>query len=135
MKKGSRHDVVIDRLSSEGLGEVQVEDVTGEVAGLRPLVVDDMISTAGTIQAAVDAVVKRDAIPEVTVAATHGLLVGPALERLAALPIRRLIITDTTTAPRSPGVPVEVVSVASELAADISSLHGGSRGDAASRLT
>jgi ribose-phosphate pyrophosphokinase len=108
---------------------VQAEDVTGEVEGRRPLIVDDMISTGGTIKAAVDAVVDRGAIPDVTVVATHGLLVDPAVQRLAALPVRRLLVTDSTTPPPAPGVPVEVVSVAGELAAAIARLHGGSPTD------
>lgn len=114
------------RLSGE---TVEARDVTGEVAGRRPLVIDDMISTGATIQAAIDAVVERGAIGEATVVATHGLLVDPAVQRLAALPIRRLIVTDTTTPPPAPGVPVEVVSVAGDLAAAISNLHGGAETD------
>jgi ribose-phosphate pyrophosphokinase len=93
--------------------EVTVQSVVGDVVGLRPVIVDDMISTAGTIVAATQAVVAAGAAPEVIVAATHGLFAGLAAERLRALPIRRLIVTDTL--PHHAGWPegVETLSVAS----------------------
>jgi ribose-phosphate pyrophosphokinase len=107
---------------------VIVEDITGEVSGRRPLVVDDMISTGGTIQAAIEAIVARGAIPDAVVAATHGLMVGAATQQLAALPIRRLLVADTVDPPPAEGVAVEVISVAAELATTIVRLHDPTRG-------
>jgi ribose-phosphate pyrophosphokinase len=108
------------RLSGE---EVTVRDVTGEVKDRLPLVVDDMITTGGTVEAAVRAVLGAGARPEVVVAATHGLLVGKAVERLAALPVKRVVTSDSVLS--SPGsLPIERVSLASLLAEAISRLHG-----------
>jgi ribose-phosphate pyrophosphokinase len=96
--------------------EVSVQGLVGEVRGLRPIIVDDLISTGGTIAAAAALIHKEGCADEITVAATHALLVGPAVERLAQVPIRRLISTDSVM-PRS-GLPFEheVVGLAPLLA-------------------
>ena len=102
---------------------VSVRRITGEVRRQAPIVVDDMISTGGTIEAAVEAVVQAGALPDVTVAATHGLLVGPALARLARLSPRRLIVTDSVRVPEPLSVAHDVVSLAPLLATTIRRLH------------
>lgn len=95
---------------------VTTHGVVGEVKGRHAVVVDDMISTAGTVVAAAKAVVDAGAQPQVTVAATHGLFVGPALERLQALKPARVVVSDSVPAPTSPPFALEVVSCASVLA-------------------
>jgi ribose-phosphate pyrophosphokinase len=80
--------------------EVSVRGLVGEVRGLRPIIVDDMISTAGTIAATADTVLKAHCAQDITVVATHALLVGPAVERLSRIPIRRLISTDSVSLSR-----------------------------------
>ncbi len=102
------------RLSGE---EVSASGLAGEVRGRIPLVVDDMISTGGTLEAAVRLLVSHGCETPVHVAATHGLFVGSAWERLARLPIGRLCVTDTVPAPARAPVPVERVPVAPALAA------------------
>jgi ribose-phosphate pyrophosphokinase len=93
------------RLSST---EVEAKGVVGDVRDRRPLIVDDMISTGATIEAAFEALVAHGAQRHLTVAATHGLFVGPSRERLAWLPLERLLVTDTVT-PRPTGdLPIEV---------------------------
>jgi len=108
---------------------VAAEELVGAVTGLVALVVDDMISTGGTVEAAVQLLLRRGAAPEVTVAATHGVFVGPAAARLGPLPIRRLLVTDSLprAEPRLPGV--TVVSVADLIADAIRRLHGGQQLD------
>jgi ribose-phosphate pyrophosphokinase len=59
----------------------------------------------------------------VAVAATHGLLVGDAAERLHALPLRRLVVTDTTTLPAGPPSWVDLRSVDVLLGDAIDRLH------------
>ena len=108
-----------------GGDSVIVRRMTGEVRDRAPLVVDDMISTGGTIAAAVDAVLQADGRPEVTVVATHALLVGPALERLARLPLRRLIVTNSVGLSDVLPVAHDVVSLAPLLATTIARLHSG----------
>ncbi len=96
--------------------EVSARGVVGDVKGLYPLVVDDMISTGGTMAASIQAVLDAGALPEVTIAATHGLLVGQAIERLGKLPVRKVLITDSVPPPPASPLPVQVVSAAPVLA-------------------
>jgi ribose-phosphate pyrophosphokinase len=110
------------RLSGEA---VRSHGIAGDVRGRHALLVDDMISTGGTLAGAITALLEAGAEPDITVAATHGLFVGPAVERLAPLPIRRLLVTDTVDAGTPVDLPVERVSVASLLADAISRLHRG----------
>jgi ribose-phosphate pyrophosphokinase len=106
---------------------VQVRDITGDVAGRAPVLVDDMISTGGTLVAAAKCLFDAGARPELIVAATHGLLVGDAVERLAQLPLLRLIVTDTVVVPAAAAarLPLTVVSVAPLLAECIRRLQNG----------
>jgi ribose-phosphate pyrophosphokinase len=105
--------------------EVKAHNITGEVKGCAPILVDDMISTAGTIEAAVHALLDAGCTPEVTVVATHALLVGSALERLQGIPLRRLLTTDSVPRPQHLPLPLEVVSIASLVARAIELLHRG----------
>lgn len=84
---------IIDKRRKSGRS-VQAVNMVGEVQGRSVLMIDDMISTAGTITEAAKFVMDRGA-RQVMVAATHGVLVGLAMERLAAAPIERIILTDT----------------------------------------
>lgn len=78
--------------------EVTVRGVTGDVRDRIPVVVDDMITTGGTIEAAVTALLEAGSADEMIVAATHGLFVGDAVRRLAALPLREVLVTDSVAA-------------------------------------
>ncbi len=49
-------------------------------------------------------------IPEITVVASHALLVGSAVRRLSALPLKRIVVTDTLPTPEHGSLPVQVVS-------------------------
>jgi ribose-phosphate pyrophosphokinase len=99
-----------------GPGQVVAEHVIGEVRGLQPVIVDDIISTAGTVAAAVELLGARGAKTPVVVVATHGLFSGPALDRLRALPLVRVITTDSV--PQRADLPFEhdVVTLAPLLA-------------------
>jgi len=86
--------------------EVSVEHVIGDVRGRHPIIVDDMISTGGTIAAASQALMQSGAVPEMTVVATHAVLVELSFARLAAAHVRRLIASDSLPAPH--GLPFEL---------------------------
>jgi ribose-phosphate pyrophosphokinase len=68
--------------------------VVGEVQGRTCVVVDDMIDTAGTITKAADALMDAGAA-DVVVAATHGLLSGPAIDRIKNSRISEVVLTNT----------------------------------------
>ena len=106
--------------------EVEVRGVAGEVAGLAPIIVDDMISTGATIEAAVRTLLEAGCRPEIVVAATHPLFTAGAAERLARLPLARVIVTDALPPPPTPGLTTEIVSLAPLLAEAIRRLreHG-----------
>jgi len=74
--------------------QVQANRVVGEVAGRHCIIVDDMIDTAGTVVKASDALYEAGAT-EVVVAATHGVLSGPAIDRLKNSRISEIVVTDT----------------------------------------
>ena len=103
-------------------GAVSVSGITGDVRGRAPIIVDDMISTGGTIEAAIQTVLSADCLPEITVVATHGLFVGSAMQRLRGLPVKRLVVANTVTPPPAQ-LPLEVVSIAPLLADVIDRLH------------
>lgn len=99
--------------------EVQAEGVVGEVKGHHAIVVDDMISTGGTLVAAINAVLAAGAQNPVTVVASHGLFVGPAAQRLASMPIERIIVSDSVPGPVSASLPLERIGCAPVLASVI----------------
>jgi ribose-phosphate pyrophosphokinase len=103
--------------------EVAVRGITGDVAGRAPLIVDDMISTGGTIAAASQALLAAGARAPITVVASHALLVGPAATRLRAVPMGRLVATDSVVPAESLDVPLQPVGLAPLLADAIRRLH------------
>lgn len=111
-----------ERVSGE---EVTVHAITGDVKGQVPLIVDDMISTGGTIEAAAKALMAAGCEPSITIAATHGLLVGPAVSRLERIPIRQLCLTNSVVTPSAGTLPIEVVDLSFLLAEAIRRISKG----------
>jgi ribose-phosphate pyrophosphokinase len=99
-----------------GPSEVVAERVIGEVRGRHPVLVDDMISTAGTIAAAIELLLTQGAKPPAVVVATHGLFTPPAAERIRALPIARVLTTDSVARPVEAPSVHECVSIVPLLA-------------------
>jgi ribose-phosphate pyrophosphokinase len=100
------------------------ENVMGaSVKGKVAFMFDDMISTAGSICGAAKAIHLAGA-REIHVAATHGLLVGPALERLESAPISTVAITDTIPLrPKATLPKIKVLTVAALLGQAIKRIH------------
>jgi len=72
----------------------EVVNIIGDVKGRDAIIVDDLVDTAGTLCAAARAVMDYGA-RAVYACATHGVLSGPAVERIAASPLQEFIITDS----------------------------------------
>jgi len=103
--------------------DVLIRSIIGDVKDRAPIVVDDMISTGGTVEAAVKGLLEAGCKPEVSVVATHALFVGPAVKRLQPLPIRELIVTNTVDITPELPAQLRVVDVAGMIADAISHLH------------
>ena len=96
--------------------EAVANRVVGDIEGRLCVVIDDMIDTGGTVAKAVQALLAQGA-KDVIVAATHGVLSGPAPERLAGCGAREVIFTDTLPIPDEKRFPqMSVLSIAPLLA-------------------
>jgi ribose-phosphate pyrophosphokinase len=103
---------------------VSADELIGDVENRPVVIVDDMISTGGTIEAAGRVVRERGAVRGLSVAASHGLLVAGAADRLVACGVERLVVTDTVPVDDALGRSVDVQSVAVLLADAIGRIHG-----------
>jgi ribose-phosphate pyrophosphokinase len=103
----------VNKRRPKGMDNVAVaKEVIGRVRGRQCVIIDDMIDTAGTIVSAADVLLDQGAT-EVWAMATHGVLSGPAVDRLKNSPISRVVITNTLPLPSEKQFDkVEVLSVA-----------------------
>ena len=76
----------------------KIMNIIGDVKGKKCIMIDDMIDTAGTISKGAQALMDAGA-KEVYVSCTHAVLSGPAIERLAAAPIKEVVVTDSIRLP------------------------------------
>ena len=127
---GTRLAIVDKRRSSAE--KTRQENIIGaSVEGKIAVMFDDMISTAGSVCGAAKILADRGA-KEIYVGATHGVLCGPAIERLKASPIREVIITDSIPLRPEQTIPkIKVLSVAPLLGEAIKRIH---RNESVSRL-
>jgi len=88
---------VIDKRRTSG-SDVELGQLIGTIEGKTVLMMDDMISTAGTICDAAKLCRKKGA-KDIYVGATHAVLCGPACERLRDAPIDEVVVTDTIPIP------------------------------------
>ncbi|MBA3276724.1 MAG: ribose-phosphate pyrophosphokinase [Chloroflexia bacterium] len=107
-----------------GPDATEVLEMVGDVEGKTAVIVDDMISTGGTLIQAAKLLEERGA-STVHVAATHGVFAADALDQIHASSIDRLFVTDTIPLPEGRTDRIEIVSVASLLAEAIMRTHKG----------
>jgi ribose-phosphate pyrophosphokinase len=107
----------INKRRPKGMANVAVaKEVIGDVEGRHCVITDDMIDTAGTITSAAEILLERGAT-EVWAMATHGVLSGPAVDRLKNSAISRVVITNTLPLPSEKQLDkIEVLSVAQIIA-------------------
>ncbi len=102
----------------------EVMNVIGDIEGKNCILIDDIVDTAGTICKAADAL-KSFGAKKVYGCATHGVLSGPAIERLENSSIEKFVITDTIALKEEArGGKIEVVSVAPILADAVRRING-----------
>ncbi|MBE7083954.1 MAG: ribose-phosphate pyrophosphokinase [Clostridiales bacterium] len=103
---------------------IEVMNVIGDVKGKSCVMVDDMIDTAGTICQGAQALVNNGA-KEVFACCTHGVLSGPAMERLIASPIKEIVVLDTIDMPENVknNPKIKILSVAKLVAKAINTIY------------
>lgn len=113
--------VVVHKARITG-SEVLLRSIIGDVKARAPIIVDDMITTGGTIEAAVKGLLEAGCESDVSVLATHAVFAGPAVERLQALPIQQLISTNSVESQQLPSH-LQVVNLAPLIAEAIGRLN------------
>ena len=105
--------------------QAEVNHLIGELQDMDVLIIDDMIDTAGTTVNAANAAISKGA-KSVTAVATHGVLSGPAIEKLSDSNIRKVIITDTIQIPENKKInKLKIVSVAKIFGEAVNRVHNG----------
>src|SRR5215203_4670537 len=114
---------VIDKRRSDD-GTAEVMNVIGDVAGRTCIIQDDIVDTAGTITKAAMAL-KNNGAERVLACAVHGVLSGPAIERIEKSPIDKMIVTNTIPQSKASEAcgKIVVLSVARLLGQAIKSIH------------
>jgi ribose-phosphate pyrophosphokinase len=114
---------VVDKRRTED-GTAEVMNVIGDVEGRTCILQDDIIDTAGTIQKAASAL-KVAGAERVLACAVHGVLSGPAVDRIDKSPLDQLIVTNTIPLPGEAQTckKIVVLSVARLLGQAIRSIH------------
>ena len=115
---------IIDKRRSPEDGHAEVMNVVGEVEGRTCIIQDDIVDTAGTMQNAAQALMDNGAA-RVWACAVHGLLSGPAIQRIEQSPIEKLVVTNTIplTGDRAKCTKIVTLSVARLLGQAIRSIH------------
>jgi ribose-phosphate pyrophosphokinase len=119
---GSTLGIVDKRRTKPNVAEIM--NVIGEVQGKTAVLLDDMIDTAGTLTQAANALVDKGAA-RVFAYATHAVLSGPAVDRIAKSPIEEVVVTDTIQLPPNAAAcpKIRSLSVAPLLAEAIRRIH------------
>ena len=103
--------------------QIEVMNVIGDVKGKRCLIVDDMIDTAGTICQGAEALFNNGA-KEIYACCSHAVLSGPAIERIKASHISKLVVLDTIPLPEEKKIDkISVLSVAKLFATAIENIY------------
>ena len=101
-------------------------NVIGDVRGKTCILYDDMVDTAGSLCNAATALVEVGGAKEVYACATHGVLSGPAYDRINDSAIKELVVHNTIPLPENcPSAKIKQLDVAPIFARAIAHVHGG----------
>ncbi len=116
---------ITEKRRSGNEGRAEVMQLIGEVAERDVLIIDDEIDTAGTLVHVAE-LLRAEGAQHIYGAATHGVLSDPAIERLSASPISKVVVTDTLPPKtQSESSKLETVSIAPLLGEAIRRIHEG----------
>ena len=102
----------------------EVMNIIGDVADKQVILVDDMIDTAGTLCQAAVALKEQGGAREVYACATHGVLSGPAIQRIQDSPISELVLLDTVPLSEEKQIPkIKLLEVAPVFAEAIERIY------------
>ncbi len=105
--------------------QAEINHLIGDLKNMDVLIIDDMIDTAGTTVNAAKAAMDEGA-RSVTAVATHGVLSGPAIERLNDSMIKKIIITDTISITKDKKIDkIQIISVANIFGEAVNRVHNG----------
>jgi len=114
---------IVDKRRASATETRQVNIIGSSLEGKVAVIFDDMITTAGSVVGAAN-VARVNGAREVYACATHGVLCGPAVDRLRDAPIKQVVITDSIPLPPNKQLPnIKVLSVAPLLADAIKRIH------------
>jgi ribose-phosphate pyrophosphokinase len=100
-------------------------NIIGEVEGIHALTVDDEIDTAGSLVGVVNALLKRG-VQKVYACSTHPVFSGPAIQRIAASPVKEVVVADTIPVSGDKKLDkITVLSIASLIGEAIHRIHTG----------
>lgn len=106
----------------KGATEVEALTLVGDVAGCTAIMIDDMVTTAGTVCAAAE-ILKEHGARDIYAAACHATMTEKGLNRLKRSPIRELIVTDTVPIVTATDFPITVLTVSDLLGEAILRIH------------
>ncbi len=116
---------IVEKRRLGNKGQTEVMGIIGNVSGRHAIIVDDEIDTAGSITQAAR-VVREQGARDIYICATHGVLSGPAIERLGNAGIKEIVVTDSIPRSEDKQLPnMTVLSVAELFAGAISRIHDG----------
>jgi ribose-phosphate pyrophosphokinase len=116
---------IIEKRRVGNVDRAETINIIGEVEGMRALLVDDEIDTAGSLTSAVAALV-REGTKEIYACCTHPVFSGPAIERIASSPVKEVAVTDTIPVPEEKRLPkITVLPIAPLLGEAIHRIHTG----------
>ena len=114
---------IVEKRRIGNTDEAEILNVIGDVVGKRALLIDDEIDTAGSITSAAFSLAEHGA-EEVYACCTHGILSGPAEERINGSPIKELVVTDSVPVAASKrNGKITVLSLASLIGEAIHRIH------------
>jgi len=117
---------IMEKRRVGNVDKTETLNVIGDVAGKVALTVDDEIDTAGSLLGVVSTLEKRGA-KEIYACCTHPVLSGPAIERIAACPVKEVVVTDTIPVNGDKKIDkITVLPIAPLLGEAIQRIHTGS---------